>query len=85
MKIMIHVIKQCNSSTYIGIDIENNEKDAKFQVDDHVRISKNKNIFSKGCTPNRSEDVFAIKKVRNVVPWTYVIEHVNGKTIVGNS
>ena len=29
---------------------------------DHVRISKYKNIFSKGYTPNWSEEVFVIKK-----------------------
>ena len=28
------------------------KKDPKFNVDDHVRISKYKNIFAKGYTPN---------------------------------
>ena len=31
---------------------ESNEKDPKFTVGDHVRISKYKNIFAKGYTPN---------------------------------
>ena len=31
---------------------ESNEKDPKFKVDDHVRISKFKNVFAKGYTPN---------------------------------
>ena len=35
------------SSTYIDFGIENNEKDSKFKVGDHVRISKYKNIFAK--------------------------------------
>ena len=34
----------------------------KFKVGDHVRISKYKNIFAKGYTPNCSEEVFVIKK-----------------------
>ena len=38
--------------TYINIGKEANDKDPKFQVDDHVRISKYKNIFAKGFTPN---------------------------------
>ena len=42
---------------------ENNEKDPKFKVGDFIRISKYKNIFGKGCTPNFSEEVFMIKKV----------------------
>ena len=31
---------------------EVNDKDTKFKVGDHVRMSKNKNIFAKGYTPN---------------------------------
>ena len=55
----------------------------KFKVGDHGRISKDKNIFAKGYTPNWSEEVFMIKKVKNTVPWTYVISGVSGKKIVG--
>ena len=49
-----------------------NDKDPKFKVGDDVRISKYKNIFAKGYTPNWSEDVFVIKKIKNTVPWTEV-------------
>ena len=52
-------------------------KDPKFKVGDHVRISKYKNNFAKGYTPNLSEEVFVIKKVKNTVPWTYVINDIN--------
>ena len=41
-----------------------NDKDPKFKVSDHVRISKYKNIFTKGYTPNLPEEVFVIKKVK---------------------
>ena len=33
--------------TYINIDKEVNDKNPKFKVGDHVRISKYKNIFAK--------------------------------------
>ena len=33
-------------------------KDPKFEVGDHVRVSKYKNIFAKCYTPNWSEEVF---------------------------
>ena len=59
-------------NTYINTDKEINNKDPKFKVGDHVRISKYKNIFAKGYTPNWSEELFVIKKVKNTVPWTYV-------------
>ena len=36
------------SSTYIAFDVENNDKDLKFKIGDHVRISKYKNMFAKG-------------------------------------
>ena len=66
-------------NTYINIDKEVNSKDPKFQVGDHGRISKYKNIFAKGYTPNCSEEGFAIKKIKNTVPWTYVINDLDGE------
>ena len=44
---------------------ESNKKDSKFKVGDHVRISKYKNIFAKGYSPNWSEEVFVINKIHN--------------------
>ena len=61
------------NNTYINADKEINNKDPKFKVGDRVRISKYKNIFAKDYSPNWSEEVFVIKKVKNTVPWTYVI------------
>ena len=46
------------------------DKDPKFKVGHHVRISKCKNIFAKGYTPNWSEEVFIVSKIKNTVPWT---------------
>ena len=46
---------------------ESNEKDPKFKVDDHVRISNYKNIFDKGYAPNWSEEIFVMKKIQNIV------------------
>ena len=70
-------------NTYIHFGKGSNNKDSKFQVHDLVRISKYKNIFAKEYTPNWSENFFIIKKVRNTVPWTYVISDLNGEEIVG--
>ena len=49
---------------------ESNEKDPKFKVGDHVRISKYKSIFAKGYIPYWSEEIFVVKKIKNTVPWT---------------
>ena len=68
---------------YIDFKKEVNDKDSKFKVGDHVRISKYKNIFAKGYTPNWSEEVLVIKKVKNTVPWIYVINDLNGEEIIG--
>ena len=62
---------------------ESNEKDPKFKVGDHVRISKFKTVFAKGYTPNWSEEIFVVKKIKNTVPWTYIINNLNGEEIVG--
>ena len=61
-----------------------NKKDPKFKVGDNVRISKYKNIFAKGYTPNWSEKVFVINKIKNTVSWTYVINDLNGEEITGS-
>ena len=61
------------SSTYIDSSKEINDTDGKFKIGDIVRISKYKNIFAKGYVPNWSEEAFVIKKVKNTMPWTYVI------------
>ena len=41
--------------------------------------TKIKNIFAKGYTQNWTEEVFVIKRVRNKVPWAYVISDLNGE------
>ena len=69
--------------TYIDFEKEVNDKDPKFKVGDYVRISKYKNIFAKRYMPNWSEEVFIISKIKNTVPWTYVINDLNGKEIIG--
>ena len=71
-------------NTYINADKEIDNKDPKFKVVDHVRISKYKTIFAKGYMPNWSEEVFVIKKVKNTVPWTYVINDLNGEKMKEN-
>ena len=70
-------------NTCIDFKKEINDNDPKFKVGDHVRISKYKNIFAKGYTPNCSEKVFVIIKIKNTVPWTYVINDLSGEEIIG--
>ena len=72
-----------NDNTYINTSKEINNKDPKFKVGDYVRISKYKDIFAKGHTPNWSEEVFVIKKVKTTIPWTYVTNDLNGEEIIG--
>ena len=72
-----------NDNTYIHFRKEVNDKDLKFKVDDHVIITKYKNVFPKIYTSNWSEEVFVIKKVKNTVPRTYVINDLNGEEIIG--
>ena len=58
------------SDSYAEYNEDFNEKDPKFKVDDHVRISKYKNVFGKGYTSNWLEKVFIINKIENTVSWT---------------
>ena len=62
---------------------DSHEKDPKFQVGNHVRISKYKNIFAKAYTQNWSEEVFVVSEIKNTVPWIYDINDLNDEPIAG--
>ena len=62
-----------NPSMYFNFNKENNKEDPTFKVSDCWGISKHKNIFAKDYVPNWSEEIFAIKKVKNTIPRAYVI------------
>ena len=64
------------SSACIDFSKEINNKDTKFKIGDIARISKYKSISAKVYTPKWSEEIFAVKKVKNTVPWTYLISHI---------
>ena len=71
------------SNTYIDSSKEINDKNPKIKIGDNVIILKYKKVFAKGYTPNWSEEFFVIKIVKNTVPWTYVINDLNGEEIFG--
>ena len=48
-----------------------------------LELNRYKNIFAKRYAPNRSEDSFVIKKVKNTMSWTYVIKDLNAEEILG--
>ena len=60
-----------------------NKKGPKYKVNDHVRISKYKNIFAKGYVPNWSEEFFIVNEIKNKIPWTYTINDLNGEKGIG--
>ena len=71
------------NDSYIEYNEDSNKKNPKFKVDDHVRISKYKNIFAKGYVPNCLEEVFIVNKIKNTVPWTYTFSDLNGEKVIG--
>ena len=60
---------------------EHNEKDSRFKVGE---ISKFKNIFAKGYTPNWSKEIFIVDKINDTVPYTFNLEDLNGEEITGS-
>ena len=70
------------SNPYIDSGKEINEKDPKFKIGDTVRISKYKKFFAKGNTPNWYKEVSVFRKFKNIVPWRYFINDLNGEKIV---
>ena len=74
-------VKSDKKSVYVE---QSNDKNARFSVGDRVRISKFKNIFAKGYTSNWSKELFVVNKIKNTVPWTYVLKDLNGEDIIGS-
>ena len=74
-------VKDSNKRVYID---EHNKKDSRFHVGDRVRISKFKNIFPKGYTPNWSREIFIINKINDTVPYTYNLKDLNGEEVIGS-
>ena len=73
----------CEIKPYIDSNKEIKNKDHRFIINDTVIISKYKSVFAKGYTPNWSEEGFLIKKVKNTVPWTYIVSGLNREDVVG--
>ena len=81
------IVKKYNNNYHTSIkvkpvDVKDNTY-IGFKVGDQVRISKYKNIFAKGYMSNWSEEIFIIKKIKNTVPWTYVLNDINCEEIIG--
>ena len=86
-----------NKRVYID---EHNEKSARYNVGDRVRMSKFKNIFAKGYTPNWSREIFIIIfiiylfiiiiiiiiiiTINDTVPYTYNLKDLNDEKIIGS-
>ena len=70
-----------NKRVYID---EHNERDSRFKVGDRVKISKFKNIFAKGYTPNWSKELFIVDKINDKVPYTYNLKDLNDEEIIGS-
>ncbi|XP_015123443.1 uncharacterized protein LOC107045636 [Diachasma alloeum] len=61
----------------------NRTKKVEFKVGDRVRISKYKNVFEKGYTPNWTTEIFTIDEAVNTDPVTYKLIDYEGKPIEG--
>ena len=80
IKIKLIYVRDNNKRVYID---EHNEKDSRFKVGDRVRISKFKNIFAKGYTPNWSKEII-VDKINDTVPYMYNLKDLNDEEIIGS-
>ena len=72
------------SDSYVEYNKDSNKKNPRFKVGGYVRISKYKNIFANGYTPSWSKEDLLVNKIKNAVPWTYIINDLNGEEITGS-
>lgn len=62
---------------------ERKHRGYKYQIGNHVRISKARRVFKKGYLPGWTEEVFVIVKHTNRTEPIYEIEDLNGEVIAG--
>ena len=74
-------VKNDNDRVYID---EHDKKSARYNIGNGVRISKFKNIFAKGYTPNWSREILIINKINDTVPYTYNLKDLNDEEIIGS-
>ena len=73
-----------NDNKRVYIDEHNKKKNARYNVGDRVRISKFKNIFAKGYTPNWSKEIFIVNKINDTVPYSYNPKDLNDEEFLGS-
>ena len=55
----------------------------KFKINDHVRISKYKTIFTKGYLPNYTEEIFKVNQVIYTKPFVYKLSDLMDEELDG--
>ena len=77
------IVNKYNNTYHSTVKMKRIDIKSSAYIHSSKEISKHKNVFAKGYTPNSSGEVFLIKKVKNTVPWTYVVNDVKGEEIIG--
>ena len=72
------------SDSYAEYNKDSNETKSKFKVGDRVGISKYKPFLLRDTRKIGQKKFFVVSKIKNTVPWTYVISDLNGEKIAGS-
>ena len=96
LKYLNKLVNQCNNTYHHSINkkpinadysasVENmtNSKAPKFKVNDRVRITKYKNIFSNCYTEFLSREIFLIDFVLKSYLWTYNLKDLISEKLTG--
>ena len=66
----------------LTIPLKKSHKAPKLRVDNRVRITKHRNIFSRDCIKNLSKETLVIDSVLKPNKWTNNIKDLNGEKII---
>ena len=72
------------NDSYAEYNENSNKKGPKFKVDDCVRIQNTKTFLLKDILQIGQKRFLVLIKIKNTVPWTYVVSDLNGKKIIGS-
>jgi transposase InsO family protein len=56
---------------------------ATLAVNDHVRLTRARHVFTKSYLPNFTTEIFRVRKVQRTVPHSYLLEDMAGRPILG--
>ena len=81
----VEVTRKNSEDVWLNLygNLQYTSKNTRIKVNDTVRISRFKHVFSKGYDKNWSTEIFSVNKVNQTSPITFILQDQLGEKIAG--